>query len=140
MDKVCVNVFRNKHSNEFNFIQLCKKMKKKRFKNKIHRTSSKTHELEMVKYFGWPKKMFLFPMPPVLQNGNGVKCVPYSCTSYTFYLQDPKSGQCHGRCINYVSYCLGIKATMTRIVSKGITYASNSKYQLQVNVLKIIYS
>lgn len=121
-------------------------MNKIRFKNKIHRTFSKTHELEIVKYFGgekgggWPKKMFLFQMPPVLQNRNGVKCVPYSCTTYTLYLQDPKSGQCHGRCINYVSHCLGIKATIPRIVSKGIMYASNSKYQLQVNVLKIIYS
>lgn len=42
------------------------KDEKIRLKNIIHRTFSKTHELEMVKYFGgkkgggWPKKMFLF--------------------------------------------------------------------------------
>ena len=62
------------------------KDEKIQFKNKLHRTSQQTYELEMVKYFGGKKeeggqrKCSPCKCRQPNRNGNGVRCVPRFCS------------------------------------------------------------
>lgn len=113
---------------------------RRRFKNKSHRTSQKTCELGILKYFV-ERKVTKENVP--LSNAfspMGSKwtkmCLPYSCAKRTPCLRDPKSGHCHQLCLNYISnrllwVALRIKTTIHRIVSKGITLQiPNTNYKL----------